>query len=380
MKTALWFALLLAATTALGAAPGALPEPVAYFNLTGGSLASTVPEGVYQGEGNEIMWQDDPVFGSVLTCNRDGSSYVTIPGVEYGAGGPFAISLWVKADVINGAEVEYIYSHSTGQQTRSPSGPNQAGQAGSRVHLYTAEPGHLAFGVMRTLIRDSTDMADDPTGFLFLDSDGCISSNGCVGPTRNVSEFVDTWHMVTITTQPGGGNGYQVYIDGALAAQVKDGVTYTRTDGERFEATAGAPMALPGPIVLCGRNDLDPDRFFSGSIARLAIFNTSLDPGDVAALFAAKGYEGTQAAGAPASEGPTQLPSPAAAAAPSNCTTPCFADSAAGGSSRCGDGTGVLQACFTGEPAPDCTTGCQERAGAWVCYTAQGRIRACLQG
>lgn len=38
----------------------------------------------------------------------------------------------------------------------------------------------------------------------------------------------------------------------------------------------GGPMQLSGPITLCGRSDLDPTRFFSGSIANLMLFDTPL--------------------------------------------------------------------------------------------------------
>ena len=42
---------------------------------------------------------------------------------------------------------------------------------------------------------------------------------------------------------------------------------------------------MSGPMTLCGRSDLYPDRFFSGHLSNLMLFDTGLNPGQVAALF-----------------------------------------------------------------------------------------------
>lgn len=34
------------------------------------------------------------------------------------------------------------------------------------------------------------------------------------------------WHMLTLTTHPGGGRGFQLYVDGQLAAEVNQEETY----------------------------------------------------------------------------------------------------------------------------------------------------------
>lgn len=49
----------------------------------------------------------------------------------------------------------------------------------------------------------------------------------------------------------------------------------------------GSPAQLTGPVTLCGRADLDPDRFFSGSLAGLMAWARPLGPDQVAALWAA---------------------------------------------------------------------------------------------
>jgi hypothetical protein len=48
-----------------------------------------------------------------------------------------------------------------------------------------------------------------------------------------------------------------------------------------LQIPAGGPALLTGPITLCGRSDLDPKRFFSGSISNLMLFDTSLEPEQV---------------------------------------------------------------------------------------------------
>ena len=37
------------------------------------------------------------------------------------------------------------------------------------------------------------------------------------------------WHMVTLTTHPEGGKGFQLYVDGSLAGQMSPGIQYTGT-------------------------------------------------------------------------------------------------------------------------------------------------------
>ncbi len=45
------------------------------------------------------------------------------------------------------------------------------------------------------------------------------------GPVLVQSE--GSWCMLTLTTQPSGGKGFQIYIDDRLAAEVKKGERYT---------------------------------------------------------------------------------------------------------------------------------------------------------
>lgn len=44
---------------------------------------------------------------------------------------------------------------------------------------------------------------------------------------RRVPDLQDgAWHMVTLSSQPGGGKGFRMYIDGALTAQMLPNTTY----------------------------------------------------------------------------------------------------------------------------------------------------------
>src|SRR5690348_16375813 len=56
-------------------------------------------------------------------------------------------------------------------------------------------------------------------------------------------------------------------------------------DGTPLEVSGGEPVLLDGKITLCGRADLDSVRFFSGLLAQLSIFNTTLTAADVANLY-----------------------------------------------------------------------------------------------
>lgn len=54
----------------------------------------------------------------------------------------------------------------------------------------------------------------------------------------------------------------------------------------------GKPMHINGNIVLCGRSDESAMRGYSGSLAELAIWDGTLTPAQVAAIYAAVSYIG----------------------------------------------------------------------------------------
>lgn len=51
--------------------------------------------------------------------------------------------------------------------------------------------------------------------------------------------------------------------------------------------TGGDPLRIPAndPITLCARSDLDKDRFYSGALINLGIYNTQLNAAQVAAIY-----------------------------------------------------------------------------------------------
>ena len=157
--------------------------------------------------------------------------------------------------------------------------------------------------------------------------------------------------MIGLTTHPGGGKGYQMYLDGALVADMASDGSYlsaspyllshvccpfhlidgkhndlhtlccrvpapkitehwfalafiqqpctsslapaphahvadvTGNDGQLVAVTGGGPMAITGPMFLCARSDLSPGRFYSGRLANLAVYNTSLSAAAMAGLY-----------------------------------------------------------------------------------------------
>lgn len=59
------------------------------------------------------------------------------------------------------------------------------------------------------------------------------------------------------------------------------------SEGAAVNITAGDPLLIPAnePITLCARSDLDPNRFYAGAIANLAIYNTRLTAAQIATLY-----------------------------------------------------------------------------------------------
>lgn len=60
----------------------------------------------------------------------------------------------------------------------------------------------------------------------------------------------------------------------------------TKTGDWLTQVDGGDPMQLTGEIVLCSRDNVTQDRHFSGSLAHLSLFNTTLTPQHISALYA----------------------------------------------------------------------------------------------
>ena len=58
-----------------------------------------------------------------------------------------------------------------------------------------------------------------------------MAFNGERATPEAQSLFDGEWHMATVTSQPGGGRGYRLYVDGQLQAEVVEGRGYVSPEG-----------------------------------------------------------------------------------------------------------------------------------------------------
>jgi hypothetical protein len=276
-----------------------LPTPDFYFPLTNNTLYSTIPAAEYQAVLSPgIDWISDPLTGStVLDCDRSRESYFTIPGVTYGQNGPFTVSFWAKPRLDVGQMMEYAYSHTSAEAAASGDSisiePNV-------LQIYWPQKEHPDAGVVRVIVRDNTDgVASDPLYPTYLDSKGCVADGACsksmlyaspaaAAAAANVANK-DSWHFLTLTTQPdnstGTSKGLRLYVDGELVSQSSSLEEFPDNAGGMHPATGGSPLLLDGTLTLCARADLDADRFYSGNLANLRIYNAALDEFQVKTLF-----------------------------------------------------------------------------------------------
>ena len=78
-----------------------------------------------------------------------------------------------------------------------------------------------------------------PPASCLLSSHRCTLSSS---PTRPRS----AWHMATVSSQPGGGRGYRLYLDGALANEITQGGRYYTPDGHPIPVRAGGRSGRRG--------------------------------------------------------------------------------------------------------------------------------------
>lgn len=108
---------------------------------------------------------------------------------------------------MTGPFFEYIYS----QSAYGLNNTNTA-YASNTINIYLPDDQHPDFSLIRTIVKDASDNNDTE----FLDSDGQTDVNALpdYSAAKNVTD--GDWHMVTVTSQPGG-RGYYLYVDGVLA-------------------------------------------------------------------------------------------------------------------------------------------------------------------
>jgi hypothetical protein len=258
-----------------------VPTPYAFFPLTSGKLSSW-PSSLYEGENHGAKWVQDDTFGEVLSCDAEDNAFLTLDPVPYAAEGPFAVNFWFRNNDSSGNSFEYVYSHSgDDDMSFNPFYPNQ-------LHVYIPESSHIAHGVVRTIMKDSEDVYQGASSETFLDSDGFVSNNLARDAPGHIDVNDNEWHMITISSRPDMGKGYIVFVDGVLGgANFLPMNEQEALFGKQYQVDGGKPAILNGHIFLCGRNDLHPERHFKGMLSHLTLFDTSLTPTNVAALFVA---------------------------------------------------------------------------------------------
>ncbi|KAK9797358.1 hypothetical protein WJX73_002152 [Symbiochloris irregularis] len=254
-----------------------LPLSTAFFPLTDGAgdQLAAYPGGIAGLANFTVDWTPDSPFGSVLPCNKSQSDAIFLDPVSYGLNGSFALSFWFKADPANDAGTLFGYMFSTTANATSTDLATFASFAPNTINVYLPESGHPAAGLVRTVVKDSTDLGNVQT---YLDSDGMINDdNNRTSPIYNVSD--GNWHQYTLTTHYDLTDGFTVYVDGNFAGDLSSASAVNQVDG-------GQPIYLnTADIFLCSRSDEDTSRYFSGSLANLAIWNEPLTAAQVSALY-----------------------------------------------------------------------------------------------
>ncbi|KAF5839090.1 hypothetical protein DUNSADRAFT_1635 [Dunaliella salina] len=296
--------------------PPRFPVPLAYFPLSTPGLAS-YPDGAYRSQDFRASLTADTRFGQVLQCDQTKASgapqFVRLDPVPYAANGSFAINLFAKMRQkdLQSSLFSYLFSHVGANETDMDMGPN-------KVHLFVPGQTSAFYGIsVRSILRDRVDKDLGRPSQVWLDTSGHIGNDQ---PGRFLEDGVEVddgeWHMVTLTTLSGQARsslevvpstlpavaatalpaGYALYLDGTLRAVLKPGVkrsTANESDAA-VQVTGGAPADLDGPITLCGRSDLSVERFFSGQLSNLMLFDTALTEDEVAELYSSYSQQSIQ--------------------------------------------------------------------------------------
>ena len=259
-----------------------VPTPMAFFPLTAGKVDSW-PGKQYGGMKRGAQWVQDDLFGQVLSCDDEDNGFISLDPVPYAEDGPFTVNFWIKNKDASGSTFEYVYSHAGDDDNGfNPFYPNQ-------IQIYMPEVSHPAHGVIRTIVKDSSDVYQGKQSELWLDSDGWLGNNKERDTPGHVDLTDGDWHMVTLTTRTKDREGYAIFVDGVLGGANflphKDEDTKSGNARGDVDLDGGMPMRLDGSIYLCGRNDLHPERHFKGKLTHLSLFDTSLTPPQIAELF-----------------------------------------------------------------------------------------------
>ena len=199
-----------------------------YWRLDGDATATVGVDGVVNGpttiEGSK---------GDALSF--DGADdHVLIPDVALST--EFSVSFEFRVDDNSGALFQYIYSHGSITDFNS-------------LNIFLNEASHGTDpNVLRTVIRDANDTLDNFA--LQFDISGIVGDG--------------QWHTYTLTA---GAEGSTVYLDGVM---------------QNSDATRGTDGVDPdGELYLGAREDLSADRFYSGDLDSLRLFDHSLTASEV---------------------------------------------------------------------------------------------------
>ncbi|KAK2080285.1 hypothetical protein QBZ16_000138 [Prototheca wickerhamii] len=282
--------------------PALVPVPEAFYPL-GAQTLQSFPLPTYAGVNSGAKVVTDPVFGAAVSCLGNQSDLIGLATPNYTATGPFTVNIWARMGNLSGDSMAYLFS-----QVGAQSGASNTGWDANQVQLYVPEEGHQAYGVVRAYARDANDTYAGVQSQVWLDSDGNVSDNQA---RSAVSPALDgLWHMLTVSSIPGGGKGFRLFVDGSLVNEIKGNETFMSDSGYVAAATAGLPMNLNPTAVLCTRADGPSERQFDGALAYLGLYDVALSEAQVGYLARARPVEeidiiSTPTSGANASQATT---------------------------------------------------------------------------
>lgn len=130
---------------------------------------------------------------------------------------------------MQGNYLQYMFSHTS--TAPPPPGVEQgfAVYAPNSFQVYLVENGQQNGGNVRAIVRDNSDLYERSPGkfssHTYLDSSGSYTYvNATYHNSSPQAEEVQPgdgkWHMFTVSSNPGGGKGFRLYIDGLLMSYV----------------------------------------------------------------------------------------------------------------------------------------------------------------
>ncbi|MEM8932425.1 MAG: LamG-like jellyroll fold domain-containing protein, partial [Acidobacteriota bacterium] len=223
---------------------------------------------------------------------------VTVSDFAYGP--DFSLSLWVKPTDLIGTAYQYFVSHGlfdvvsslnfyfvedgatlrhgpAAEEHEAARSPSVADVGSSAIDSYDA-------AVAREAGKDGIDPPGAPRGasprlrFGIRDGAGDPSLAQTQVPAL---EFVDgEWHHLAVVVGPKPTYGHQIWIDGVAVAQCID-------DGDPMtdECETGGDAIDPATdLVIGGRSDFDPSRYYLGGLDEVRFYDRALLPEEIELL------------------------------------------------------------------------------------------------